>query len=83
MAMSEEHEAELNEEPEAPPVRVVRDDADWFLQALVWMAKSGVEYGVTLDVGGFLASGLLIDGEKYFDERKAEFVSAVEQQWGE
>jgi hypothetical protein len=42
---------------------------DWFLQSIIeTVVAHGVEIGVTLTVGGTTISGMLISGQKYFDE---------------
>ena len=58
---------------------VVRiDDKDWFLQRLVNIVNSGgVDFGITLNVGGFLVSGNLIGGKEYFEGCSADFASAL------
>lgn len=51
---------------------------DWFLQGFVNIANyKGLEFSITLNVGGFLISGNLIGGKKYFDKFAAEFSNAV------
>jgi len=43
------------------------DDRDWFLQNLVNMVNArNIELGITLNSGGFLVSGLLVSGKKFF-----------------
>ena len=43
------------------------DDRDWFLQNLVNLVNArDIKLGITLNVGGFLVSGLLVSGQKYF-----------------
>ena len=50
---------------------------DWFLQTLVTIVNhADIEIGITLSVGGFLVSGLLIGGAQYFDGFGQEFASA-------
>jgi hypothetical protein len=49
------------------PAQIVNPPLDWFLQALVSLANSGIETGVTLSVGGFLISGFLVSGKRYFE----------------
>jgi hypothetical protein len=45
------------------------DRIDWFLQELVGFAnKWGVQTGLTLQIGGILVSGLVINGQQYFEE---------------
>ena len=51
---------------EAQPVAMV----DWFLQSFINLANNpsaSVEMSVTLHVGGFLVSGTLVGGKKYFE----------------
>lgn len=44
------------------------DQPDWFLQSLVNMAnKDKIEIGLTLQVSGFLVSGVLVSGARYFE----------------
>lgn len=46
---------------------VTLGEQDWFLQKLVKMVNtSDIEFGITLLVGGFLISGTLICGARYF-----------------
>lgn len=53
------------------------NSVDWFLQNLVNIAnKSGLEFGVTLVVGGSILSGRLISGKKYFETFAKEFADA-------
>lgn len=43
------------------------DNRDWFLQNLVNMVNArDIELNITLNVGGFLVSGRLVSGQKYF-----------------
>jgi hypothetical protein len=43
------------------------DDRDWFLQNLVNLVNAReIELGITLNLGGFLVSGRLVSGQKYF-----------------
>ena len=58
---------------------VVRiDDKDWFLQRLVNIVNSGgVNFGITLNVSGFLVSGNLIGGKEYFEGCSADFASGL------
>jgi hypothetical protein len=47
---------------------------DWYLQHLVKLANdTGLEFGITLSVGGSVVSGTLISGRKYFDKFASEF----------
>jgi hypothetical protein len=51
---------------------------DWFLQILVNIVNtSDTEIGVTLQVGGFLVSGRLVGGAKYFDGFAADFANSL------
>jgi len=50
---------------------------DWFLALFIDMAnKNDFELGITLTSHGFLVSGILIGGQKYFDGIAEEFASA-------
>lgn len=49
---------------------------DWFLQSLVNMCNNyEMEIGITLNVDGFLISGTLSSGTKYFQSFGEEFTS--------
>lgn len=51
---------------------------DWFLQTLVDMVnKSPIDFGITLQVAGFLVSGNLINGAEYFKGFASDFTSAI------
>lgn len=52
-------------------------EEDWFLQTIVKMVNidSSAEFGITLNVGGFLVSGILVGGKQYF-EGLAEYISS-------
>jgi hypothetical protein len=53
---------------------------DWFLQNLVDFAnKYNMAIGITLNVGGFLISGLLISGKEYFQGFASDFASGVKE----
>ncbi|MBB3101774.1 hypothetical protein [Azomonas macrocytogenes] len=41
--------------------------SDWFIQNLVFLAKSGIELPVTLNTTGGIVSGTIISGENYLD----------------
>lgn len=42
---------------------------DWFLQSIIEVVIAhGVEFGITLVVGGSVVSGILISGKKFFEE---------------
>lgn len=54
--------------------------SDWFLQDLVEIANNGESsdfLGVTLNIGGFLVSGMLIGGKEYFTSLAEELVTNV------
>jgi hypothetical protein len=68
--MSEE--IKQTEEIEPQPLSEVRDQ-DWFLALLVGLANSGTQFGITLQVGGFLVSGTLSGGAEYFDNFALDF----------
>jgi hypothetical protein len=49
-------------------------DSDWFLTSLVeFVNNRGSELPITLQVGGFLVSGLLVSYEKYFESVGLDF----------
>ncbi len=53
-------------------------ETDWFLASLVDIVnRSNVELNVTLLVSGFLVSGTVVGGAKYFDGFASEFVSGL------
>lgn len=58
------------EEQEEQPL-VAENTTDYFLQELVNLANHDIEIGVTLTVGGFLLSGTIVGGKRYFDEHLA------------
>ncbi len=41
--------------------------SDWFIQNLVFLAKSGIELPVILNTTGGIISGTVISGERYLD----------------
>lgn len=52
---------------------------DWFLQSLVNVVNGGqLSFGVTLNVGGFLISGVMVSGREYFDGLGGDFASGVD-----
>lgn len=69
------------------------DDRDWFLQNLVNIVNArDIQLGITLNVGGFLVSGLLVSGQKYFSGfgedlgsgfNNADIRSSVEQSYAQ
>jgi hypothetical protein len=55
----------------------IEDNGDWFLQSLINIVNGkDLEIGITLNVGGFLVSGLLVSGHRYFEAFGQEFSSA-------
>jgi len=66
----ESNEAEVLNEPSAWEV-------DWYLQELVNFAnEGGIEFGLTLFLGGCVVSGTLISGKTYFEEFARGFSEA-------
>lgn len=55
------------------------ENADWFLQGFVDMVN-GKDFtiGLTLNVGGFLVSGQVVSGHKYFEGFAEEFSNIFE-----
>lgn len=50
------------------------DNKDWFLQNLIRIVNLGTgTFPITLNVGGFLASGILIGGKEYFENFGTDF----------
>jgi hypothetical protein len=59
-------------DPSTPSLFEQPDGVDWFLANQVHLAnRFGVEQGITLNVGGVLISGTLINGRNYFKEMVA------------
>jgi hypothetical protein len=59
------------------------DEPDYVLQALVDLINSSeISFGISLTVGGFLISGNLISGKKYFDGVASEMASAYKDHAG-
>jgi hypothetical protein len=44
----------------------VKKTEEWFLAFLVRLANSGLEFQITLNVSGFLITGVLTSGKEYF-----------------
>jgi len=61
------HEDTANAAKDAELVRTARADSDWLLQYLVRLANAGLEIGITINMGGFLVSGMLASGKKYLE----------------
>jgi hypothetical protein len=71
--MSDDNDGSEEGLPSVQDVEIV-DAKDWFLQSAVeTLANNGVEFSITLTVGGLIVSGTLISGRTYFTEL-AEFV---------
>lgn len=62
--MEKQSESEQQKEQSLDP----HDTVDNFLQTLVLLADAGIEIGVTLTVSGFLVSGIIVGGKRYFEE---------------
>lgn len=51
-------------------------EGDWFLQRLISIVTStDIGFGITLNVGGFLISGSLVSGHKYFEGFGKDFAT--------
>lgn len=74
--MSNEEPQDDNREQEREP-QLVPQESDWFLQLLVNMVNDGLELGLTLQVGGFLVSGIAVSAKKYFDATGEQFSSTM------
>jgi hypothetical protein len=60
---------------------VIQDNEDWFLQRLIDLVNGqDTEIGITLNVGGFLISGLLVSGHRYFEGFGQEFCGALKDE---
>lgn len=62
--------------------QIGQDGKDWFLQSLVKMANTpgdGFSIGITLLTHGFLVSGQLISGQKYFKGFADDLASSVNE----
>jgi hypothetical protein len=70
---------EQSEQPNAPEPLAPQQEwtrPDWFLQTLVTLSNSCKgEIGMTLQIGGFLVSGIMVSGTQYFDAFAKEFAS--------
>jgi hypothetical protein len=83
--MTNEH-SEQPEQPQAQEPDTPQTDwtqPDWFLQTLVNLANTGdgnIEIGMTLLVGGFLVSGKMVGGGKYFDGFARDLASSLADQ---
>ncbi|MDX1319990.1 MAG: hypothetical protein R3207_07420, partial [Oceanospirillum sp.] len=53
---------------------MMSQNKDWFLENLVNTVNgSDIEIGITLQMDGFLVSGYIVNGRKYFDGFSGEF----------
>lgn len=67
----------MSNESQQNPQQVGPENSDWLLEILVKLVnKSKSEIGITLQVGGFLVSGLLVSRTQYFDGFASDFSSA-------
>jgi len=61
----------------------MNQNKDWFLENLVsTVNNSDIEIGITLQMDGFLVSGHIVNGRKYFDGFSAEFISETSVAFG-
>jgi hypothetical protein len=56
----------MSEETGAEVTAAVQDREDWFLRILVKMVETGIEFGLTLQMGGLLVSGIVTTRRTYF-----------------
>lgn len=74
----EQSEQPKAQEPSAPQQEWTRPD--WFLRTLVNLTNAGDgngDFGMTLLVGGFLVSGNVIGGARYFDLLSKDFTRGI------
>lgn len=63
--------------------KAMHQNKDWFLENLVsTVNNSDIEIGITLQMNGFLVSGHIVNGRKYFDGFSAEFISETAVAFG-
>jgi hypothetical protein len=58
-------------------------DRDWFLAHLALWANSGMEFGLTLTIGGSIITGTTISGREYLERMRlafSSFLDGAEQQ---
>jgi hypothetical protein len=85
--MDDKTEAQVNKSDSAvddqpgPLSVAATQPLDHFLQSLVGLANIGVEIGLTLTVGGFLISGTLTSGKRYFDELQKSMQFTNTEEW--
>ena len=71
------------QESGAPQLDLDWKRPDWFLQVLVNITNAGdgsAEFGMTLLVSGFLISGRMVGGAKYFEGFASDFASGFADQ---
>jgi hypothetical protein len=62
----------------APAIAPLSQGPDWLLQHLVALVTDGpLEIGMTLQVGGFLVSGKLVSGARYFEGIASDFAHGL------
>ena len=62
---------------------MIAQNKDWFLECLVTTVNNtGLEIGITLQMDGFLVSGFLVNGGKYFEGFSSEFVTETAAHFG-
>lgn len=62
---------------------IMNQNKDWFLENLVnTVNNSDIEIGITLQMDGFLVSGHIVNGRKYFDGFSGEFISETSVAFG-
>jgi len=62
---------------------MMNQNKDWFLENLVnTVNSSDIEIGITLQMDGFLVSGHIVNGRKYFDGFSGEFISETSVAFG-
>lgn len=62
---------------------MIANNKDWFLESLVTTVNNtGLEIGITLQMDGFLVSGFLVNGGKYFEGFSNEFISETAAHFG-
>lgn len=71
----------MNEELQSLSKVIPANMPDWFLETLVNMVNGReLEFGITLNVSGFLVSGSLVSGDKYFEGFASDFAGAFSEQ---
>lgn len=62
---------------EDPKLRSDSDRRDWLLVALVKLANKGIQFPITLSVGGAIVSGTLTSNVSYFEGVSKEIASGT------